>query len=406
MWFVVTFYMVFIVLSIIVYKEKIFAKPNMKMDRNPFVTLLIPAYNEEADVAETLKSLHKVSYKNVEFLFLNDGSKDKTSEIITKHVKALRAKGDMRFRFIDNKINKGKAATLNQGIALAKGEYVACMDADTVVEKNIFQKVIPEFHTKNIAAVTVAVEVSNKRKWLNKVIGVEFNLGLGLLLRVFSFSGVVWVTPGPFSMYRKYVLDEIGGFDPNSITEDHEIAFRIYKAGYVISNTMNAKVWATMPETFKGSYIQRRRWYSGSIITMLQHRKMLAKPKYGLFSFFIPYNMILIFLSLIMFGSTVGLALVKIVKNIILFSHTGFNFFAHWSWDYSLFYLGRVNILGFLMFAMVVVFIAVGLTASKVQFRKNAFGILLFPFFFFLYQIYWWGAVISTITKGGKIKWR
>jgi len=78
MWFVVTFYMVFIVLSIIVYKEKIFAKPNMKMDRNPFVTLLIPAYNEEADVAETLKSLHKVSYKNVEFLFLNDGSKDKT----------------------------------------------------------------------------------------------------------------------------------------------------------------------------------------------------------------------------------------------------------------------------------------------------------------------------------------
>jgi len=406
-WFIVTFYMIFVVLSIIVYKNELFKVPNNKiLKRKPLVSLIVPAFNEEETVAQSIHSLTKVSYKHVEFIFLNDGSSDNTSKIISEEIKKLHKKGDKRFRFVDNKINKGKAATLNQGIKLAKGEFIACMDADTVVEKDIFQKVLVEFTGKEIGAVTVSVEVKNKNKLLNKIISVEFNLGLSLLLRIFSFAGVVWVTPGPFSIYRKSVLDEIGSFDSKSMVEDHEIAFRINSAGYKIKNTMHAHVWAFMPETFKGSYIQRRRWYSGSIITMFEHKDKLFKKKQGLFSFFIPFNMFIIFLSLVMFVATSTLLLIKLIKQFIFFSQTGFNFFAHWNFIFDPLYYGRINLMGASMFLMVIVFILVGLILSKRSLKENPWGILLFPFFYIFYQIYWWGAVISTITKRGKIKWR
>ncbi len=406
MWFVVTFYMIYIVLSIIVFKNSLFEKPKSKPRENTFCSLIIPAWNEQETVADTIKSLHKVTYKHVEFIFINDGSSDKTAKIITKYLKKVKAKGDNRFKFINNEDNQGKAARLNQGIEVAKGKFIACMDADTEVEPGIFEKVIPEFQDKEAGAVTVAVEVANKKTWLNKVIAVEFNLGLSLLLKIFSFAKVVWVTPGPFSMYRASLLQKIGGFDPTNITEDHEIAFRIYKAGYYIKNTMHAKVYATMPETFKESYYQRRRWYSGSILTMIQHKNMLLKRKNGLFSFFIPFNMFIIFLSLCMFALTTGMFIHKLAKNLILFSQTGWNFFEHWTFEFSLLFFGRVNFLGISMFIMVILFILLGLLYSKRSLKENPIGILLFPFFYIAYQIYWWGAVLSTIIKRGKISWR
>lgn len=406
MWFIVTFYMIYIVLSIVVFKHSLFEKPQKDPNYNPFCSLIIPAWNEQDTVADTIKSLHKVTYQNVEFIFINDGSTDKTSKIISKYLKKIKEKGDTRFRFIDNKDNQGKAARLNQGIAACKGEFIACMDADTEVEPGIFEKVIPEFQDPEAGAITVAVEVANKKTWLNKIIAVEFNLGLSLLLKIFSFARVVWVTPGPFSIYRADLMRKIGGFDPKNITEDHEIAFRIYREGYYIKNTMHAKVYATMPDTFKGSYYQRRRWYSGSILTMFQHKKMLLKKKHGLFSFFIPFNMFIIFLSMGMFVLSVTLLLSKFIKNLILFSQTGWNFFEHWTFEFNPLFFGRVNFLGISMFIMVILFILLGLLNSKRKLSDNPIGIMLFPFFYIFYQIYWWGAVISTIIKKGKISWR
>lgn len=406
MWFIVTFYMIYIVLGIIVFKKKFFENPKPLPGYEPFVSLIIPAWNEEKTVADTIKSLYKVTYKKVEFIIVNDGSTDRTAKIVDRWLKILKRKGETRFRFIDNKDNNGKAARLNQGIALAKGEFIACMDADTEVEPGIFEKVIPEFQDPKAGAVTVSVEVGNKKKLLNKLIQTEFNLGLSMLLKLFSFSKVVWVTPGPFSMYRADLLRDIGGFDVKSIVEDHEIAFRIYKEGYHITNTMHARVYADMPETFKGSFYQRRRWYSGSIITMFQHKKMLLTKKHDLFSFFIPFNMFIISLSLAMFAFSTGLLLHKLVKNLIFFSQTGFNFFSHWIFEFNPLFFGRVNLLGLTMFVMVVLFILLGLTFSRRRIVDNPLGVLLFPFFYIFYQIYWWGAVIAVITKRGKIAWR
>jgi len=399
-WFASSYYMIFLVLSMIVYKNELYRHENKSVDQNPFVSFIIPAYNEQEDVLDTVESLKKVTYENIEFIFLNDGSSDNTAQIISKAIDNL-----PKFRLIDNKINKGKAATLNQGIEVAKGEFIACMDADSVVEPSIVEKVLPFFDTKKVGAVTVSVEVNNPKTLLHKIISIEFSLGLSLLLRLFSFLDSVFVTPGPFSVYRSSVLKEIGGFDINNVTEDHEIAFRIHKAGYKITNCLHAKVYTTLPDTFKEIYVQRNRWYSGSILTMIQHKKMLLNPKHGLFAFFIPFNMFLIVSSILLFTATTYLSFSRLIRELLYYRYTNFNFFNNWTFDYSLLYYGRINLLGITMSLFVVFFMFYGIYLVRKRYRDHKLGLFLFPFFFILYQIFWYGAFYSVL-KGGKIKWR
>ncbi len=400
-WFLATFYMVFILLSLAVYKGKISVnEKKQKLLRKPLVSFVIPAYNEEATIADTISSLKKIKYDNVEFIILNDGSRDSTSKIVRRAIK-----GNKKFRFIDNKNNKGKARTLNQGIRLSKGEFIVCMDADSIVEPSIVSKVLPYFNSENVGAVTVTVEVNNPKNLLLKIIAIEFSLGLSLLLKLFSFLDIVYVTPGPFSIYRAKALREIGGFDPSNITEDHEIAFRLYKAGYKIRNSIEGRVYTTLPETFKGIFIQRRRWYSGAVLTLMQHRKMLFNRKYGLFSFFMPYNMLLIISGLLLFSFSIYLAITKLIREIIYYRYTNFDFFHKLTFDFNFLYYGRVNFLAITMFAFTILFILFGLALVKKKYKEHKVGIIGFSLFFILYQIFWFGAFYSVI-RGGKIKWR
>jgi len=398
-WFIATYYMVFILLSLAVYRNKLF-ETHKESKNSPKVSFIIPAYNEEADVADSVKSLKKVTYKNIEFIFLNDGSTDKTLEIISREIK-----GDSRFLFIDNKNNKGKPATLNQGIEIANGKFIACMDADSMVQSNIVEKILPYFKEEKVGSVTVSVEVSKPKTLLQKIIAVEFSLGLSLLLKLFSFMDCIFVTPGPFSMYRKDVLQELGGFDVTNITEDHEIAYRIHKAGYKIRNCMEAKVFTVLPDTFKGTYVQRKRWYSGSILTMFQHKDVIFNPKYGVFGLFIPFNMILIFSGLGLFFVSTYLFLSKFVRELWFYRYTGFNFFQNWHFDFNILYYGRVNLLGFTMLFATVMFTLYGFALTKKKYRENKIGLCGFPLFFFFYQIFWVGSILAVL-KGGKIKWR
>lgn len=397
-WFLATYYTVFFSLSIFFNRKNIFegkvGKPNQ------FVSVLVPAYNEESSIAETIRSLKKVSYKNIEYIVISDGSTDNTPEIVYKAIE-----GDSRFRFIDRKENMGKAASLNEGIAEAKGEFIACMDADSIIEKNIFEKVLPYFSDKKVGATTVSVEVLNPKNLLHKVFALEFNLGLSLFLKIFSFFDCIFVTPGPFSMYRKKMLEKIGGFDVHNITEDHEIAFRIHKSGYKIRNCIEAKVFTELPEDFKGLYVQRRRWYSGAIQTFFKHRDMLFKKDYGLFGYFMPFNFSLIFIGLGLFAASTYLWFSKFVENVLYFRYTNFNFLDHLNFTFDILEYGRVNLLGLTMFSATILLMVVGIVYTRKKFSSNRTGLLGYPFLFFLYQIYWGGALLAVI-RGRKIKWR
>ncbi|MBT3405746.1 glycosyltransferase [Candidatus Woesearchaeota archaeon] len=399
-WFLATFYSVYFFLTIAVYRKDLFEKRKLPRSFRPRVTFLIPAYNEAKSIADSLKSMKKVTYKNIEFIVLNDGSKDDTSKIVRENIK-----GDDRFSFIDNKENKGKAGVLNQGIKICTGDFVACMDADSVVEPNIVQKVIPYFLDEKTGAVTVSVEVKNPKSFLQKAMAVEFAIGLSLFLKIFSYLKCVFVTPGPFSMYRKSMLNEIGGYDETNITEDHEIAFRVNKSKYNIENCIDARVYTILPRTFKQLYVQRRRWYSGAIQTFMKHRKMMFKKESGFFGVYIPFHYTLIILGLFTFLASIYLSISRFIREILYYQYTGFNFFDHFSLSLDPLMYGRVNLLGTSLVAAAMILMIVGIIVTRRKFRNYNLGLIGFPLLFILYQVYWGSAIWNAINNK-KVKWR
>lgn len=400
-WFFATYYIVFFFLILFTRKDNLYENNKKFSKQKSMVSVVVPSYNEEETMALTIKSLKKVTYPHVEFLIISDGSSDNT---VREAKKAIG--NDKRFVLIDRKENMGKAATINQGIKLAKGEFIAEMDADSMVEPGIIEKVLPYFNDKKVGATTVSILVHNPKKFIHRIIDLEFIIGLSLFLKVFSFFNCVQVTPGPFSMYRAKVLNDIGGFDEQNITEDLEIAYRIHKAGYEIENCMEAKVHTTVPPTFKTLYVQRRRWYSGAIQTLFQHKDVMFNRKLGMFGLWVPFNFLLIFSGLALAFYSTYITLSNLIEGIFDFRYTGWNFLSWWNhWDFDLLAISRINLTGgiaiFSTFAML--FIGLYFTRNKVTSRK--FGIIAYPILFLLYQI-WWAGSIWAAVKGKKVKWR
>jgi cellulose synthase/poly-beta-1,6-N-acetylglucosamine synthase-like glycosyltransferase len=402
-WFLSTFFIVVFLLLLIIGKGKLYEKRKLSPEKRPKVSILVPAYNEEEKIASTIASLKKIDYENVEFIILNDGSKDKTSNVVKANIK-----NDPRFRFIDNTVNKGKAACLNQGISLSTGEYVATMDADSVVEHKVFQKVLPYFDDTKVGAVTIAVEIKKPKKYFHKLVDLEFTIGLSLFLKISSFLNTVYVTPGPFSVYRKDVLDKIGGFDPKNFTEDLEIAYRIHKAGYKIDNCMEAKVSTYVPPTLKALYVQRRRWYSGALITLFQHRKMMFKKKYGLFGYLMPFNYTLIMMGIALFLVTTYLSIKHAVTTGLYFQYTDLNLW-HRLMDfkgYDFLTLSKISFIGASSLLLGMALVIVGLILARKRLAEKKWALLGWPFVYVIYQLFWIGSIWSVIRKGKKIRWR
>ncbi len=398
-WFLSTYYMVFFFLILFSSKKALYEK-NV-LESKPKVSIIVPSYNEEETMALTIKSLSRIKYPNIEFLIISDGSTDNTAKEAKKAIGT-----DKRFRFIDRKENIGKAATINQGISLAKGTFIAEMDADSMVEPDVIEKVLPYFDNEKVGAVTVSVMVHKPKKFLHKLVDLEFIIGLSLFLKVFSFFNCVQVTPGPFSMYRKKVLDSIGGFDESNITEDLEIAYRIHKAGYEIENCMEARVYTTVPPTFKTLYVQRRRWYSGAIQTLFQHKDVMFNKKLGMFGYWVPFNFLLIFSGLALAFYTTYLTLSKSIEGLLNFRYTGWNFFNWWDhWEFDVLTISRVNLTGFLAIMLTFLLLFWGLKYVKQKATVRKLGIVAYPLLFILYQIWWAGAIWATI-KRQKVKWR
>ncbi|MBI2523057.1 glycosyltransferase family 2 protein [Candidatus Woesearchaeota archaeon] len=400
-WFLSTYFIVVFLLTLLKNKSNLYKSPEFsKNDALPKVSIVISAYNEEEKIAESIESLKTIDYPKemYEVIIVNDGSEDNTKNIVLKYADGK------NITFIDNTENKGKAACLNQGIKIAKGDYVACMDADSTVSKDILRKTTPYFKDSKTGAVTVSVEVKNANNFLQRIIQMEYMLGLSLFLKVFSSFNCVHVTPGPFSIYRKSVLEKIGYFDKGNITEDLEIAYRIHKSGFNIRNCMSTHVKTVTPDNVKSLYRQRRRWYSGALITLWQHKDILLKRNAGLFGYFIPYNYSLITFGLGLFLLSTYLTISNAIKNISLYAFTNYNFFSNLSLNFDLLSLSIFGIFGLSGIIGMIMLVTVGLKTIRNSPRKNPslyFGYFLL---FFMYQAFWLASFFLVLFRR-KVKW-
>jgi cellulose synthase/poly-beta-1,6-N-acetylglucosamine synthase-like glycosyltransferase len=405
-WWMITFFFTVSGLIFIRERKRLHSIPQ-PFESKPKISIVVPAFNEEKGIAGTIESLLKINYPKelVEFIIVNDGSKDRTAEIVQKYAdKGL-------VRFINNRANQGKAASLNQGFKEACGKYVACIDADTVVEPNVVLKTINYFKDPDTAAVMVRVQVHEPKNWLERIISIEYSLGLGFYPKLISTLNSLYLTPGQFSIYRRDVVLDIGGFDRRSIVEDTEIAYRIQKANLKIDCCLSASVYTKVPDNLRDFYYQRKRWYAGTIQTILKHRDVFFNRSLGNFGmFFMPVNYGGILLGMLLFLSTIYLLLINLdsmMSRLILVDFDlkpiAISYLSDFTVDplkISIFLL-----LGLSPFIMNLVGSYVGLKTVGEKISGNLSGYVIFLFFFIPYQILWL-ICVYTVIFGKKIKWR
>lgn len=199
----------------------------MPKERVPMVSIMVPCYNEGDNLDEAIPYLLQLRYPNYELIFINDGSKDNTGEIIDRWAKA-----DERIVALHQE-NQGKASALNHGLLVAKGEYVACIDGDAVLDFDAIDYMVQSLELNcAYGAVTGNPRVRNRSTILGRLQVSEFSSIIGLIKRAQSLMGTIFTVSGVCCLFRKDVMEEIGGWSTNMITEDIDVSWKIQTAGY------------------------------------------------------------------------------------------------------------------------------------------------------------------------------
>lgn len=245
----------------------------------PFITIMVPAHNEEVTIKETISYLlNELNYTNYEVLVIDDCSTDNTPKILHKLQQQSK-----RLRVIRLAENKGKAHAFNIGLAFAKGDLVLSNDADTLPEADALMRYVNYFNSpegQNIAAVTSNVEVRNRTKLITKSTTVEFSSIVGIIKRAeMGVFGSIFAYSGANTMYRKSALIDVGMFRQDRATEDISVAWDHQLNNWLAVFAPEIISYTLVPETLKELYHQRKRWAKGGTEVWLTNlRKVLRHP--------------------------------------------------------------------------------------------------------------------------------
>lgn len=289
----ISIYFIFLFFLLFFSKRKVLRElPSLK--RLPSISIIIPAHNEEKAIANTIKAVKKLTYnKNLlEIIVVDDGSTDRTAEIAKsfKNVKVI------------SKKRGGKASALNLGLKYARGEIVACVDADSYPKKNGLMNSVPFFSEKDVGAVTSSIFVKNPKNFIEIMQKFEYIM-IVWSRKLLEYLDAVYVTPGPMSLYRKKILLKLGGFDEKNLTEDIEIAWRFMRHGYKIKMALDSEVYTTAPSKFRSWWHQRLRWNVGGMQTVVKYAYTFFRSGFKSLGFFVlPFFTLSYILSLLGFG--------------------------------------------------------------------------------------------------------
>jgi biofilm PGA synthesis N-glycosyltransferase PgaC len=239
----------------------------------PRVSVIVPAYNEEAVIDASIASLIELDYDNLEIVVIDDGSMDRTYAKAMLATAGLPA-GSVR---VMTQPNAGKANALNHGIAVATGEFLLCVDADSKLERDVVRKMIaPLIADPGLGAVAGAVKVANRNNMMTRLQALEYIQGLNLVRRAMSWGSLVNIIPGPIGLFRRTALDSVGMYDDDTFAEDCDLTLKLLMKGWKIIYVHDAVSWTEAPEGILDLFQQRYRWTRGILQAVLKHRQRLS----------------------------------------------------------------------------------------------------------------------------------
>lgn len=289
----------------------------------PSISVLAPAFNEEANVVENVRSLLTLNYPSYEIVIINDGSKDGTLDALlntfdlqkqeflyhpfipTKEVRGVYKSKNEAYKNLTviDKENGGKADALNTGINVCDNETICCIDVDCILENDALLKLVKPFlnNTRKVIASGGIIRVANScviedgrildiklpNTFLARAQIIEY-------FRAFLMGRMAWsrldgllLISGAFGMFDKDTVIKVGGYNPDTVGEDMELLVRMRKemrenkTPYTVGFVPNPLCWTEVPQNWKVLHRQRNRWTRGTAETLWLHRKMLFNPKYG-----------------------------------------------------------------------------------------------------------------------------
>jgi cellulose synthase/poly-beta-1,6-N-acetylglucosamine synthase-like glycosyltransferase len=229
------------------------------------VTVLVPAYNEEAGIESTVRSLLDSTHPHLQIVVIDDGSTDRTAQIAA-------STSDPRVEVI-RKPNGGKAAALNAGLALARHDIVVMVDADTVFEPDAVHQLVQPLAHPAVGAVSGNTKVGNRRGLLAKWQHLEYCFGFNLDRRMFEVLECMTTVPGAIGAFRRDALMAVGGVSDDTLAEDTDLTMALWRAGWRVLYEESAVAWTEVPTTLRQLWRQRYRWCYGTIQSMWKHRR-------------------------------------------------------------------------------------------------------------------------------------
>ncbi|MFL6582123.1 MAG: glycosyltransferase family 2 protein [Burkholderiales bacterium] len=287
----------------------------------PPVSLLVPAYNEEATICASVRSMLQLEYPELEVIVINDGSGDATLEALSREFalapfpEAYRqrlackpVRGVYRsahfpnLRVIDKENGGRKADAVNAGINAARYPLVCVVDADTILERSSLRRAAAPFlHEPDVVAVGGTVRIANGcevRDGFLHAVGLPTSM-LPLFqvmeyLRAFLFGRLGWaavnavpIVSGAFGLFRREAVVSAGGFNVDTLGEDMELIMRLHRLHrierrpYAIAFLPDPVCWTEAPESFRMLRSQRTRWQRGLSETLWMHRGLIFHPRGG-----------------------------------------------------------------------------------------------------------------------------
>jgi len=233
------------------------------------VSVIVPAYNEAANIAATVRSLVSSDYPRLEVIVVDDGSTDRTAEIVHRlrlpSVRVLR------------QANAGKPAALNTGIANARGDLLVLVDGDTVFEPDAVGRLVQPFADPDVGAVSGNTKVANRKGLLGRWQHLEYVIGFNLDRRMFDIAECMPTVPGAIGAFRRQTLRDVGGVSPATLAEDTDLTMAVIRAGWRVVYEERAIAWTEVPSTVRQLWRQRYRWCYGTMQAMWKHRRALTE---------------------------------------------------------------------------------------------------------------------------------
>jgi cellulose synthase/poly-beta-1,6-N-acetylglucosamine synthase-like glycosyltransferase len=286
------------------------------------ISVLVPAYGEEKTIEDSVRSMLSLSYPEYEIVVVNDGSKDRTLDVLIdtfelkrvvrpyrqalphQNIRALYASPQYPRLIVVDKDNGGKADALNAALDVARNPLVCAVDADSLLEADSLLRAVQPFIEQydRVVAVGGSIRVVNgsevkhgrvtrialPRDWLSLFQIVEYIRAFLMGRLAWSEMGAMMLISGAFGIFKRTVVVDVGGYTLNTVGEDMELIVKIHRYLHERGRADEMRFvpepvcWTEAPRTWSGLAGQRRRWQRGSLETFFRHREMFGHSRYGL----------------------------------------------------------------------------------------------------------------------------